>query len=103
MAEVQISGPGFMAITVSDVPRSAAFYETHLGAVRDPFDFGSAVVAFVGPPIPFTLSAPRPGQPGPAADTSSIALWWKASDAQAVYERVKAAGVPIVQEPYNGP
>ncbi|MDQ6920355.1 MAG: VOC family protein [Actinomycetota bacterium] len=104
MSEVQIGGPGFIAITVSDPARSAAFYETHLGAVRDTFDFGSSPgVAFVGPPIPFTVRPPRPGEPGPAGDASSIALWWKASDAQAVYERVKEAGVPIVQEPFDGP
>jgi predicted enzyme related to lactoylglutathione lyase len=100
---LQISGPGFVAITVSDVPRSAAFYEGHLGAVRDTFDFGTNAVAFVGRPIPFTVSAPRPGQPGPAPDTSSIALWWKASDAQALYVRVREAGVPIVREPFDGP
>jgi predicted enzyme related to lactoylglutathione lyase len=104
MSDVHISGPGFIAITVSDVARSAAFYETHLGAVRDTFDFGpTPAVAFVGPPIPFTVTAPRPGQPGPAPDASSIALWWKASDAQAVYERVKEAHVPIVREPFDGP
>ena len=103
MSDIQISGPGFVAITVSDVPRAAAFYERHLGAVRDPFDFGPTAVAFVGRPIPFTVTAARPGQPGPAPDATSIALWWKASDAQAVYERVKSAGVPIVHEPFDGP
>ena len=104
MAEVEMSGPGFVAITVSDVARSAAFYATHLGAVRDPFDYGpGAGAAFLGPPIPFTVSAARPGQPGPAPETSSIALWWKASDAQALFERLTAAGVPIVREPFDGP
>ncbi|MDQ6773144.1 MAG: VOC family protein [Candidatus Dormibacteraeota bacterium] len=103
MSEVQIGGPGFAAITVSDVPRSAAFYETHLGAKRDPFDFGPAAVAFLGPPVPFTVRRASQGQPGPAGAASSIALWWKASDPQAVYERVKAAGVPILQEPFDGP
>ena len=104
MSDVQVTGPGFMTITVSDVARSAAFYETHLGAVRDTFDFSPApAVAFVGPPIPFTVSAPRPGQPSPNPDATTIALWWKASDAQAVYERAKDAGVPIVREPFDGP
>jgi len=32
--------PGFISITVSDVARSAAFYETYLGGIRDTFDFG---------------------------------------------------------------
>jgi predicted enzyme related to lactoylglutathione lyase len=104
MSEVQITGPGFVAITVSDVSRSAAFYEEHLGAVRDTFDFGATrAVAFVGPPIPFIVTAPRPGQPGPAPDVSSIALWWKAKDAQAVYERMERAGVAILRRPFDGP
>jgi predicted enzyme related to lactoylglutathione lyase len=103
-SELELRGPGFIAITVSDVARSAAFYETFLGARRDTFDFGpGAGAAYLGPPIPFTLSRPRPGQPEPAPEASSIALWWKASDAQAAYERAKAAGVPIVREPFDGP
>ena len=42
--------PGFISIAVSDVSRSAAFYERHLGGVRDTFDFGPDAVAFVGWP-----------------------------------------------------
>jgi hypothetical protein len=41
-----VIGPGFISITVSDVPRSARFCEEHLGVRRDPFDFGPAAVAF---------------------------------------------------------
>jgi uncharacterized glyoxalase superfamily protein PhnB len=63
---------------------------------------GPAAVAFFGWPA-FAVSLPRPGQPGPSPDTTTIVLWWRASDAQALYERVKAAGVPIVHEPFDGP
>ena len=95
--------PGFISIQVTDTARSAAFYERHLGAVRDTFDFGSDAVAFVGWPT-FALSAVRrPGQPGPSPDTTTIQLWWRASDAQALYEQVVAAGVRILLEPFDGP
>jgi predicted enzyme related to lactoylglutathione lyase len=95
-------GPGFISITVSDVERSARFYEEHLGGRRDPYDFGPTAVAFLGWPA-FSVSAPRPGSPGPNPDGTTIALWWRSADAQATYERVRAAGVPIVREPFDGP
>jgi hypothetical protein len=37
VSDVPVNGPGFISIIVSNVPRSAAFYEEHCGAVRDPF------------------------------------------------------------------
>lgn len=97
-----IVGPGFISITVSDIERSAAFYERHLGAQRDPFDFTPAAIAFLGWPA-FSVSAPRPGQPGPNPDATTISLWWRTADAQAHYEQVKAADVTIVREPSDGP
>jgi predicted enzyme related to lactoylglutathione lyase len=95
-------GPGFISITVSDVQRSARFYEEHLGARRDPYDFGAGAVAFLGWPA-FSVSAPRPGAAGPNPDGTTITLWWRSADAQATYERLRAAGMPIVQEPFDGP
>lgn len=57
--------PGFISIAVSDVQRSAAFYEEYLGAVRDTFDFGPDAVAFVGWPTFALNAARRPGVSGP--------------------------------------
>jgi predicted enzyme related to lactoylglutathione lyase len=104
MARTAVTGsPGFISITVSDVERSAEFYERHLGAVRDTFDFGPQAVAFVGWPTFALSSVRRPGQAGPSPDTTTILLWWRASDAQALFESVVAAGVTILQEPFDGP
>jgi predicted enzyme related to lactoylglutathione lyase len=89
--------PGFISIAVSDIERSAGFYEEHLGAIRDTFDFGTGGVAFVGWPT-FALNTARP----PTPDTA-INLWWRASDVQALYEQVTAAGVEILAEPFDGP
>jgi len=95
--------PGFVSIAVNDVERSAAFYETYLGAIRDTFEWGPASAVFVGWPT-FALSGIRqPGQPGPSPESTSIQLWWRASDAQALYERAAAAGVRILAEPSEGP
>ena len=95
--------PGFISIAVTDVARSAAFYERYLAATRDTFDFGPGAAAFVGWPT-FALSSVRqPGQPSPSGAESPIQLWWRASDAQALFERAAADGVPILAEPFDGP
>jgi catechol 2,3-dioxygenase-like lactoylglutathione lyase family enzyme len=91
--------PGFISIAVSDAQRSAAFYEEYLGAIRDTFDFGPDAVAFVGWPTFAVSSARRPGEPGPSPETTSIQLWWRASDAQALYEKAVAAGIRIPTGP----
>jgi predicted enzyme related to lactoylglutathione lyase len=88
---------------VSDVERSAAFYVEHLGAIRDTFDWGPGSAVFVGWPTVALSGIRRPGQPGPSPDTTSIQVWWRASDPQALYESVVAAGVKIIAEPFDGP
>jgi predicted enzyme related to lactoylglutathione lyase len=99
MATTAVTGsPGFISIAVTDVARSAEFYERYLGAVRDTFDFGRGAVSFVGWPT-FALNSARE----PAPDQTTIALWWRASDAQALYEVVRVDGVRILTEPFDGP
>lgn len=95
--------PGFISFPVSDIERSATFYERYLGAIRDTFDFGPTAVAFVGWPT-FAINLSRgPAGPGAAAAESPIQLWWRASDAEALYQRAKADDVPILVEPFDGP
>jgi hypothetical protein len=89
--------PGFISIAVSDAQRSAAVYEEYLGAIRDPFDFGPRAVAFVGWPAYALSSVSWSEQVTP--ETSGIQLWWRASDAQALYEKAVADGVTILVEP----
>ena len=45
----------------------------------------------------------RPGSPGPNPDGTTITLWWRSADAQATYEYLRAVGVPIGREPFDGP
>jgi predicted enzyme related to lactoylglutathione lyase len=104
MRKTAVTGsPGFISVAVSDAQRSAAFYERYLGAVRDTFDFGPNAVAFVGWPTLAVNAVRRPGQAGPSPDTTTIQLWWRASDAQALYEKVVADGIRILAEPFDGP
>ena len=95
--------PGFVSIAVTDVERSAAFYEQYLGAVRDTFEWGPDSAVFVGWPTIALSGARRPGQPGPSPEATSIQLWWRASDAKVLCETAQAAGVPILREPFDGP
>ena len=104
MAKTAVTGsPGFISIAVTDVARSAEFYERYLGGVRDTFDFGPDSAVFVGWPTVALSAARRPGQPGPSPETTSIQLWWRASDAQALHDLAVEAGVRILAEPFDGP
>lgn len=104
MARTAVTGsPGFISIAVTDVARSAAFYERYLGTVRDTFDFGPASAVYVGWPTVALSSARAPGSPEPSPETTSISLWWRASDAQALHDQAAADGVRIIVEPFDGP
>ena len=48
MADTAVTpSPGFISIAVTDVARSAAFYERYLGGIRDTFDFGPGSAVFM--------------------------------------------------------
>ena len=95
--------PGFISISVTDVARSATFYERYLGAIRDTFDFGPQAIAYVGWPTFAINATPRSDRPAGDAASSTIQLWWRASDAQALFEAASADGVVILVEPFDGP
>jgi predicted enzyme related to lactoylglutathione lyase len=104
MARTVVTGsPGFISIAVTDIALSAAFYERYLGGVRDTFDYGPDSAVFVGWPTLALSAARRPGQPGPSPETTSIQLWWRASDAQALHDQAVAGGIRILVEPFDGP
>ena len=100
---VVTGSPGFISVAVRDVSRSAAFFETYLGVARDTFDFGPDSAVYVGWPTIALSAARRPGQAAPDPERTSIQLWWRASDAQALYERIVADGVSVLVEPFDGP
>ncbi|MEU4350803.1 VOC family protein [Streptomyces sp. NPDC023838] len=101
---VSVAGPDFIALQVRDVDTAAAFFETQLGLRRAPASPPGAVV-FTTEPIAFAVREPLPGvdldsvqRPG-----LGVALWFKTSDADALHDRLQAAGTPIVREPEDGP
>ncbi len=99
-----VTGPDFIALQARDVAAEAAFYEQQLGLRRAPAAPPGAVV-FATAPIPFAIREPLPGVNLDAAGRpgAGVALWLKADDAQALHDRLAAAGVPITAAPADGP
>lgn len=99
-----VTGPDFVALQVRDVGHSADFYQQHLGLTRATVSPPGAVV-FNTAPIPFAVREPLPGVD--LTDVSrpglGVALWLLADDAQALHDRLAAAGVPITAPPVDGP
>lgn len=99
-----VIGPDFISLQVSNMERSAAFYEQQLGLRRSMAGPPHAVV-FDTQPVPFAVREPLPGtsidpgsQPG-----EGIALWLRATDAQQLHDALAAADIPITSAPFDGP
>ncbi|QSY49431.1 MULTISPECIES: VOC family protein [Streptomyces] len=101
---VTVTGPDFIAVQVRDVEAAAAFYEKHLGLRRTPASPPGAVV-FATEPVAFAVREPLPGVDLDAVERPGlgVALWWRTSDAQALHDRLHAAGIPILKAPQDGP
>ncbi|RKT55031.1 VOC family protein [Saccharothrix australiensis] len=100
-----VTGPDFLALQVRDLDRAARFYEDHLGLRRVPAGPPGAAV-FHTRPVPFAVREPLPGVDLDAASPRpglGVALWLHCDDAQALHDRLRAAGVTIVTEPLDGP
>ncbi|GHF52836.1 MULTISPECIES: VOC family protein [Streptomyces] len=98
------TGPDFLSLQTSDLDASQAFYERYLGLVRSQAGPPHAVV-FETKPIAFALRELIPGtdlasaaQPG-----VGVALWFHATDVQAIHDALAAAGHAIVSAPVDGP
>ncbi|MGQ2910694.1 VOC family protein [Aeromicrobium sp.] len=100
-----VTGPDFVALQVTDLEASAAFYEERLGLTRAPVAPPGAVV-FATSPVAFAVREPLPGldvaavSPRPGA---GVALWLASDDAQAVHDDLVAHEAEILHEPVDGP
>lgn len=100
-----VTGPDFVALQVTDLEASAAFYEQRLGLTRAPVAPPGAVV-FATSPVAFAVREPLPGldvaavSPRPGA---GVALWLASDDAHAIHDDLVAHEVEILHEPVDGP
>ncbi|MFJ2668226.1 VOC family protein [Nocardia fluminea] len=99
-----VTGPDFLSLQARDLAASQAFYERYLGLVRSQTGPPHAVV-FETKPIAFALRDIVPGtdlasvaQPGIGA-----AIWFHATNVQAVHDALAADGHTIVSAPIDGP
>ena len=98
------TGPDFISLQVRDLDASQAFYERYLGLVRSQAGPPHAVV-FETKPIAFALRDIVPGTDLASAGRPGvgIALWFHATDVQAVHDALAADGHAIVSAPIDGP
>ena len=100
-----VTGPTFIALQVRDLQRAADFYQTHLGLTPAASAPPGAVV-FATTPVSFAVREPLPGVDLDAARPNpgiGVALWLHADDAQALHDRLTAAGVAILAAPSDSP
>lgn len=98
-----VNGPSFVSIQVRDIQVSAEFYETHLGFTR--LAGPPNAVVFDTKPISFAVREPTAGfnlaeTPAPSG---GVAVWMHASDVQLIHDRLVAAGVEVIAEPFVSP
>lgn len=99
---MRVRGPDFIALQVSNLEVSAAFYSEQLGLERAPQSPPGAVV-FATAPIPFAVREAALDLKAVEHLGWGVALWLKADDPQALHDRLADAGVRIVTEPFDGP
>lgn len=95
-------GVDFVALQVRDLEASKRFYTERLGLEVDPQGPPHAVV-FKTEPIPFAVREPVVDLDAVERLGWGVALWIKCDDAQELRDSLKEAGVPIAQEPFDGP
>lgn len=95
-------GVDFAALQVRDPEASKRFYTERLGFEIDPQGPPHAVV-FRNEPIPFAVREPVVDLDAVERLGWGVALWIRCDDAQELHDSLQEAGVPIAQEPFDGP
>ena len=98
----RVTGPDFVALQVRDLGVSRKFYEEKLSLEVDPQGPPQAVL-FKTEPIPFAVREPLVDLESVGRLGWGVALWMECDDARGLHEALKANGVQIVQEPFDGP
>lgn len=98
----RVTGPDFVALQVRDLEASARFYEERLGLERAPQGPPGAVV-FATEPVAFAVREPLVDLDAVDRLGWGVALWLGCDDAQALHDSLEGTGVPIAQEPFDGP
>lgn len=97
-----VTGPDFIALQVRNLEKAATFYEEVVGLARAAFSPPHAVVFDTQPT--FAVRDPAPGVDLDSGQVGlGVALWLHDPEAVTLHEALVAAGVVIVQDPFDGP
>src|ERR1700754_3545049 len=98
-----VTGPDFIALQVRDLDAAASFYEKVVGLTRAAVSPPHAVVFDTTPT--FAVRDPLPGidLSGVERPGLGVVIWLHDPEATALHATLAAAGVPIAQEPFEGP
>jgi predicted enzyme related to lactoylglutathione lyase len=101
---MSVIGPDFISLQVRNLEASASFYERYLGLKRSPAGPPHAVV-FDTKPAAFAVRDVVPGVDFDAVPQPGIgaAIWFHATDTQAIHDTLAADGKTIVSGPIDGP
>jgi len=99
------TGPDFVSLQVRDLEASARFYEETVGLTRLPATNPGAAVFASGSGVAFAVRTPFPGTDLDAVDQlgAGVGIWFHNEEAGELHSRLTGAGVPVVQEPVEGP
>lgn len=95
-------GPDFIALQVSDLAASKAFYVEVLGLVEQIQSPPGAIV-FDTRPIPFAIREPLVDLQATDKLGWGVSLWIASDDADGLHDALVAAGAAITQPPFDGP
>lgn len=98
---IDMSGPDFVTLLVSDLDASYRFYKETIGWPESDEKYPNAR-AFSTQPCALGIRQ-SPDRRKPSKPGEGIILWVRSSNAAALYAELRQRGVPIVDELRQGP
>src|SRR5947209_14372998 len=99
----KLLGPDFINLQVRDLSTSRTFYTGVLGLTVDPQFDTPEVIVFDSTTIPFALGQSTVNLDGAAQPGLGVALWIDCDNVNELHAKIEAAGVTIIQPPFDGP
>ncbi len=99
----KLLGPDFISLQVRNLAASRTFYTELLGFTIDPRFNAPDFVLFDTNSIPFALSQARVNLDEVPQPGLGVTLWIDCDHVNELHAKVEAAGVTILQQPYDSP
>lgn len=99
---MELSGPSFVTLLVSNVENSRTFYREKVG-LPESAEKRPDAQAFDTKPCGLALRKREAESPTPSSPGDGILLWFHAKDSKAMHDQLKGRGVTIARELEDGP